>query len=544
MLTCISVEINSYYLCNIKGKDSRDYRSPITDTMEEPIKSNRRIARNAIYLYGRMAVTLAVSLYTSRVVLNMLGVTDFGIYNIVGSIVVLSTALNHSVVNAIQRYLAYYLGKGDEGKLQPVFSNSLILTGFLFIIILLLTETLGLWYINSELKIPADKVPTANIVYQISILTTLVSLLRSPYQMAVTAYERMNFLALSSIAESIIKLVLVLCLAFSDSDRLVMYALLMLLLTAIVTVIYITYCRHSFKYTRFSLRGDKKLLKEMGSFSGWSVCTSISDMGYQQGIGLVLNYFCGVAYNATLGITNQIKGAVFSFCANLQTAFNPQIVKTYAAGDTEYCSGLTGRACKFSYYLMLLICLPVMLNIDMILKAWLVSPPPECSIFVNLMLSFCLVDSLVGPLWTAAQASGRIKVYNIVSSILLLMNLPASWIALKAGMPAWSIIAVQIIFDALTLGYRIGFVARIRLFTVAGFLRKVLRPVAMVSAICTAVCLLIHKSYIPDSWPYLLGSTLLILPTTALMIYLLGLDSQEKGFVKSLIHKFTSRHHS
>lgn len=512
--------------------------------MNEPIKSNRRIARNAIYLYGRMAVTLVVSLYTSRVVLNMLGVTDFGIYNIVGSIVVMSTALNYSVVNAIQRYMAYYLGKEDESKLQPVFSNSLILTGFLLIVIILLTESVGLWYVNSQLKIPDDKVAAANIVYQLSIMTTLVSLLRSPYQMAVTAYERMNFLALSSIAESIIKLGLVLCLAFSDFGRLVIYALLMLFLATTITIIYIVYCHRNFSCTHFSLRGDRKLLKEMGNFSGWSVCTSISDMGYQQGIGLVLNYFCGVAYNATLGITNQIKAAVFSFCANLQTAFNPQIVKTYAADDREYCSGLIGRACKFSYFLMLLICLPVMLNIDMILKIWLVTPPPECSIFVNLMLAFCLVDSLVGPLWTAAQASGRIKVYNIITSALLLMNLPGSWIALKMGMPAWSIIAVQIILNAITLCYRIGFMANIRLLSVAEFLQKIMRPAGIVTVVCTALCLLVHQFFIPDSWLFLLGSIFIIFSTTGLLIYFLGLDREEKGFVNFLIHKLTNRIHT
>ena len=193
---------------------------------------------------------------------------------------------------------------------------------------------------------------------------------------------------------------------------------------------------------------------------------------------------------------------------------------------------------------MLLICLPVMLNIDMILKIWLITPPPECSIFVNLMLAFCLVDSLVGPLWTAAQASGRIKVYNIITSALLLMNLPGSWIALKMGMPAWSIIAVQIILNAITLCYRIGFMANIRLLSVAEFLQKIMRPAGIVTVVCTALSLLVHQFFIPDSWLFLLGSIFIIFSTTGLLIYFLGLDREEKEFVNSLIHKLTNRIHT
>lgn len=193
---------------------------------------------------------------------------------------------------------------------------------------------------------------------------------------------------------------------------------------------------------------------------------------------------------------------------------------------------------------MLLICLPVMLNIDMILKIWLITPPPECSIFVNLMLVFCLIDSLVGPLWTAAQASGRIKVYNIITSALLLMNLPGSWIALKMGMPAWSIIAVQIILNAITLCYRIGFMANIRLLSVAVFLQKIMRPAGIVTVVCTALCLLVHQFFIPDSWLFLLGSIFIIFSTTGLLIYFLGLDREEKEFVNSLIHKLTNRIHT
>ena len=376
-------------------------------------QDTKRIAKNTIFLYVRMIITMLITLYTSRVILNVLGVEDYGVYNIIAGIVVLLAFLQTAMTNASQRYITYELGKGELESVKKVFSMSMTTHITISLLIFFLAETIGLWFINTQLNIPANRMLAANWVYQFSILTFIVNLIRIPYNASIIAYENMSFYAYISIIESILKLLIVYVLCISPSDKLILYAILLCGVAIICTFIYKIYCCKKFLTCNYTYFWDKKLYWQLMRFSGWTMLGGISNVSAQQGGNILLNMYNGVVSNAAFGIANQVSYAVYAFSSNFQIAFNPQITKLHAVGDSLHLNNLVNKASLFSYYLMLLFAVPFMINTEIILKLWLKNVPEYTVGFCQLMVVYQLIDAFQAPLNTLIFSTGKIKNYNI-----------------------------------------------------------------------------------------------------------------------------------
>lgn len=494
--------------------------------------NNKRIAKNTLFLYFRMILVMGVTLYTSRVVLNVLGVDDYGIYNLVGGVVVLFSFLKGAVTTAIQRYLNFAIGKSDINYEQRVFSSSLVIFLWFNTILLLLLETIGLWFLNNELTIPINRIYDTNILYQFTILTFIVNIFRIPYDAMIIAHERMTFYAYISIIEAIMKLLIVYLLIIIPSNKLILYGVLISIVTIITNFIYIIYVKQCFTVrNRFHL--DKKLSKEMLSFSSWNILGGLADVGYQQGTSMILNIFHGVAFNATMGITNQVKTAIFSFVGNLLTASNPQIIKKYASGEIDAFQTLVLRISKFAFFLILTIAIPLIINMDYILSIWLNKIPPMTTLFCQLIVTFCLFNSLTGPLWTAAQAHGQIKNYQIISSIILLLNLPLSYLFLYWKYSPITILIIQIVIVIITSIYRVIYLRNRKLLVYRRYVKDVIIPIASVSTISFLISFLIAFNY-EGITRFLISSPLCIL-ITGTCIFSLGFSQHERNLFLNII---------
>ncbi len=495
---------------------------------------NKRIAKNTIYLYFRMILVMGVTLYTSRIVLKALGIDNFGIYNVVGGVVVLFSFLKGSITTAIQRYLNYALGRGDLDYEQKVFSTSVYILLFISLIIFIILETVGLWFINTQLTLPPDSQTETNIVYQLSILTFIFNIIRVPYDSLIMAHERMSFYAYISILEAVLKLAVAFMLLMFMTNKLILYAFLVLTVTILIDAIYLLYCKRRYSIRTFGFY-DSNTRKELTSFSGWNIFGGIADMGYQQGTNIILNIFFGVAYNATMGITNQVKNAVFSFVRNLLTASNPQIFKLHASGDTAGFQKLILRVSKLAFFLFLFIAVPLIFNMNYILYLWLSEVPPMTALFCILTIIFCMIDSLIGPLWTAAQAYGSIKKYQILSSTILLLNLPFTYISYKLGQPPYSLLVIQCILVIVSLIYRVAFLSEKNLISIRDYSVQVIAPITIVVGIVFIGCHSINHFIPYDGLKRLLINTPLYVFITTLSIWFIGFSSIERSSITGMI---------
>ena len=507
--------------------------------MSNQESNSKRIAKNTLLLYFRMILIMVVSLYTSRIILNELGVEDFGIYNLVAGVVILFSFLSNAMITATQRYLSIAIGKKDEKYIQAVFSTSLLSQFFLIFFIFLAAETIGLWLINAKLEIPADRMSATNFVYQLAILTTCVNIIRIPYNASIIANERMSFFAYVSIVETFLKLAVVWALAITPGDKLVIYSFLLLLVAIVIDIAYWYYCQRFLLANKFYLKTNKKLFVELTSFSVWNLFGGLADIGYKQGTNIILNLFWGVSINAVLGITNQIRNALVPFIGNLQLAVNPQMVKSYALGDYEYFKILVYRISKYSYFLMLIIVFPIIFNIDLILELWLKNPPEHTAIFAILTSVYCLVDSLTGPLWAAMQAGGKIKRFQIVTGICLLLNLPVSYLFLMYGYAPSVVLIIQIVITGFTVGVRVLFVKYYLQFSIRNYVREVIFPIVFVTALSLPIALYI---YAETGGYYRLLLFILFVPMMCYIIYVCGTCKSEKEMVmRSIRTKFLKR---
>ncbi len=324
-------------------------------------ENNKRIAKNTMFLYVRMFFIMAVSLYTSRVVLSTLGVDDFGIYNVVGGVVSMFGFLNGALAVCTQRYLNYELGRGDANRLQKVFITSLTIHALISIIVVILAETIGLWFLYNKMTIPDARMNAAFWVYQFSIITTVVLMMSVPYNAAIIAHEKMSAFAYISVLEVILRLAIVFLLQIGNFDRLIFYAFLMLVVQMSIRVIYGLYCNKHFCETKFRMLWDGTLFREMLGFSGWSIFGNLAGVASTQGLNILLNMFFNPIVNAARGISVQVQNALMQFSVNFQTAMNPQITKSYATGDYNYMHGLIYRSSKFTFFLLYLFSLPIIL---------------------------------------------------------------------------------------------------------------------------------------------------------------------------------------
>lgn len=501
--------------------------------------SNKRIARNTMMLYIRMFVIMGVTLYMSRVVLDALGVDDYGIYNIVGGIVVLFAFINGAMTTAVQRFLNYDLGRNDTGEAQRDFAASLNIYLGISVLFIILAETVGLWFLDTYINIPPTRADAAWWAYQLTVLTTVLNMLRTVYNAAIIAHERMSFYAYTSIIEAALRLGVAFAI-FMFPDRLISYAALLAAVSLIILAWYMVYCRAKFEICRHhTFTYEKARYRGLIGFSGWSMLGAMANTGAQQGCNVLMNIFFGVASNAALGIANQVNSAIYNFLSNFQTAFNPQIVKTYAAGEKENFTNLLINASKYSYFLMLMIIIPLYICCDEVLGLWLTEVPQHSASFCKLMFMFTMVDALQGPLWVSVQATGKIRNYQILMSILILSSLPVSYVLLKFIKVAEVILAVRVLANVVTAVARVIYLRKLLDFPIARYLKEVIAISLIVTAIAVVVPFATYECL--AGWTKVTVTIIVSILSTVLTIFFIGMKRNERNFVLKMLKQFAHR---
>ena len=498
--------------------------------------NNKRIAKNTVFLYFRMFVMMIVSLFTSRVVLDVLGTEDYGIYNIIGGVIVLFSFLNAALNAATQRFINFNLGKNDLKQANSVFCMSLNVYALLSVVIVILAETIGLWFVNTQLNIPAERMDAANWVYQCTILTFIINLIRIPYNASILAYERMDFYAYTSLGEAVLKLLVVYLLYVSFYDKLIVYALLYTVVPLLITIIYKLFCIRNFEICLYRRTWDKHIFQGLFGFTGWSLFGSLATMSAQQGLNILINVFYGVTVNAAVGIANQVCGTVNQFVSNFQMAFRPQIVKDYAAGEFDRFYRLIFSSSKFSFYLMFLLTLPIMLTIDTILSIWLVDVPQYTAIFCQLILIILIIEATAAPLWMSVEAKGNIRNYQILMSCVILLNFPLSYMALNFGFPVYTVWCMKIFVTLLVFATRCWYINKKLGFPLKDYCKEVLLSIFMVSIIGLPIPLVIKMS-IDGLWVNFISVIVTSVLVAIIDIYMIGLNSSERRIVKDILQK-------
>lgn len=489
--------------------------------------SNQRLAQNTFYLYVRMILLMLVALYTSRVVINVLGVEDFGVYNIIGGIVVLFSFLNNAMTSATQRFFSYELGRNDEMQLKKVFNTSLVCHFFVSIIVAFLGETIGLWFVYTQLNIPPDRIMAAHWVYQLSILTFVLNVMRVPYNAIIISYERMSLYAYITIAEASFKLIAVFLLYYSPTDKLVLYAILMALVPFLCNLVYLFYCKSQFLCCKsFVLVRERAIYRKLSSFFGWSLLGGASNVGAQHGGNILINLFHGVTANAGFGVANQASHAVSTFVNNFQTAFNPQLVKLYAQGNIVELNRLMMRTSLFSFYLMWILSLPLIINMPFILQLWLKTVPPYADLFCILMLMYYLVDAIQAPLFMTIYATGSIRTYQIWLSAIIVLNIPISWLLLILGYSPVAVIAVRLILNIITSLIRTFYIKNLIAFDFRNYVVNVVGRAVLIAILSTIIIVLIKVTFarIIGEYAMVLSSFIIV----CLITWFLGLVKSER----------------
>lgn len=506
--------------------------------MSETSTNNKRIAINTLLLYVRMLFTMVITLYTSRVVLQVLGADDFGIYNIVGGVVVLFSFLTNAMTSSTQRFLNYNLGLKDESKVAHVFNTSILTHFTIFLLVLILSETIGLWFVMTQLNIPEGRETATIWVYQMSVITTLISIMVIPYRASIIASERMNIFAYVSVIEVVLRLVVVLFLPFISYDSLIIYSILITLVALLTFLIYQIECRRKLSFTEINISWDKHQYKEMMSFSGWYLFGGMAMVGAKQGTNILINIFFNVTVNAAVGIANQVRNAVFGFVSSFQTAFNPQIVKLFAANEMEQLRSLIYRSTKFSYYLLFIITFPILLFCKDILSMWLGNVPDYAVVFTQLVLLSSFSEALSAPLWTAIGATGKVQRYQLLVSLLIILDVPLVYVAFKLGMSPIIAFVINLIVNVLAYIYRLVYIKTIVPYQIVEYFQRVIVPCCIVTVFSIPIPFLIRE-YNTSFNALLLSIVSVVL--SCMIVFLVGLDKSEKHFFIKMLNKIIKR---
>lgn len=501
------------------------------------LSNNKRIARNALFLYLRMLLTMAVSLYTSRVILGALGVEDYGIWNVVAGVVGMFSFLNASMAGCTNRFLAYELGRGDYERLQKVFSSSLTIHILIAALVLLLGETIGLWFLNEKLVIPPERMDAANIIYQMTITSCMLTITQVPYNAMIMANERMNIYAYVEMGNVCLRLAIVYALVHSPSDKLVTYGVLTLLVTFGIAVFYRFYCTFNLPACRFRLSMDKAIVKPMLGFSVWDLYGNASVMARTQGVNMLLNMFFTATMNAANGIATNVQGAVMSFAGNVLSAFRPQIVKTYANGEYAAMTRLIRRASVYTTFLLLVFTIPLLMEIDYVLTLWLKNPPPYASTLCMYVLLFNVFANLSTVLVSGVHATGFIKRSSFINGTLYLLVIPVSYLAYRMGMKAeWAyIFNLVAVCGGMTQN---AFVLSryVQEFSKRIFFTSTLMRMAACSLIATGLVLPLHflmqSSFIRLCATFVVSSSVL-----SVLFYLFLFDNGERKFIRDKVRQ-------
>ena len=499
--------------------------------------ANRRVAKNTIFLSIRMLIVLCINLYATRVVLSTLGVEDYGIYNVVCGFVSLFAFLNSSLSNGIQRFYNYELGKNGDSGLDKIYTSALIIQIIVILIVILLTETVGLWYLDNKMVIPYDRLLTARSIYQLSILSFVLVILQSPFSAAVLAFERMDYYAVVSVVITILKLIAALLLPCFVVDRLLLYSVFLVIISIIEFLLYYVYVKISFKTIKCNVLVDSSLFKSMCVFSGWNIFGTFSGIMKEQGVNLVLNFFCGPVVNAARAIANQVSGGLQSFVSNLTIPVRPQVIKSYAAGDIIRTMSLTFTISKLSCYFIYILALPIIAEIDFILKIWLGSNIPDfTSSFVIIIILTSFLSNLNAAVSGVVHASGKMKLYQISTSLAGLLSVPLSYLVLRFyGNPQ---LALLMVFVAMLLVQVVSLyiLKRIVPFSMFQYLKEVIFPLIIVIGTTWFIPLLIDCLSLVELANFVVTAIASIF-AVSFSIYMFGLSQSEKLILKQLIYK-------
>ena len=491
-------------------------------------------------LYVRMLFIMVVQLFTSRVVLNTLGVVDYGLYNVVGGIVTMFAFLNGAMVTSTQRYITFELGKGNMQRLKEVFTTCVQIHLIISLIIIILGETVGLWFLYDKMVIPADRFTAAMWVYQISILTMCVQVMSVPYNSDIVAHEQMGVFAAISVIEVVLKLAVVYMLVIGNFDKLTMYAILIACVQLLVQLLYKSYCNRHFIESKIIRIFDIQLAKEMSKFMGWNIWGNLAGTLFGTGLNLLLNVFFGPVVNAARAVAVQVETAIAQFSSNFLMAVNPQITKLYAQGNLQDMHKLLFQASKFTFILMLVISLPVVVETDMILKVWLKIVPDYTVIFLRLLLAIVIIDSVARPLMTAAAATGDVKLYQSLIGGILLSIVPIAYVVLKLGGSPVSVYVVHLVICIIAFLTRLWVIKPMIKLSIRQYFSSVILRCALVLAVSLPLCLMVKRLL-----PVGILPTITVCAVSVLMSlvasYFLGLTSVERKFLQSkcldIIHK-------
>jgi len=500
--------------------------------------NNKRIAKNTMMLYFRMLLTMGVSLYTVRVVLDTLGTVDYGLYNVVGGVVAMFAFLSGTMASASQRFFAFELGRNNPEQLKKTFSMTMNIYILIGVIILALAETIGLWFLNNKMTIPPERMDAAHWVYQFSILSFMMTMFTIPYNAAIIAHEEMKIYAWVSILEVILRLLIVYLLVVFSFDKLQLYAILVFAITTLITFIYRLYCKRKFEECTYSFYWNQRLFSEIATYSGWNLLGSMASIFKNQGVNIILNLFFDPVVNAARAIAYQLYTRINQFVTNFFTAVNPQLVKYYAAKEKEKMFDLIFKSAKLAFFLLFLITTPIILNTHFILTIWLKEVPPYVVLFTRLVLINALIDSLAMPLITSALATGRIKWYQITVGGTMLLNLPLSYVLLQNGLPAVTPFYVGIAIAIVNLFLRLILLRNMIQLPLKDFINKVILRAVFVSSVVYGIAL-IYLNYHPETDNLLSFVTTLLagFVLSLATIYTIGLTQTDRSLITNLVNK-------
>ena len=504
--------------------------------MESDQNKSSRIAKNTLVLFLRMLLVIGVGLYTSRIVLDILGIENFGIYNVVGAIVILFSFFQNALTNATYRYFAYDLGTNNILHLKRTFSMAINVHAILAIALFFISETVGLYFLNTKLNIAANRMFAANIAYQFSILSFCANVLKTPYNSSIIAHEKMSFFALTSIIEAVLKLLIVFALTLFNADKLILYACLTFIIALLLLFCFHLYCRKQFTECTYVRSWDKPLLNKMLKYSCWSMTVNGADVCGNQSIVFFFNIFFGVVANAALGFANQVEGCLNLFLHSFTQAYNPQIIKSYASKDYSYFYKLLFSTSKLTFYLLFLLAVPILLNIDYILELWLKEVPKDTSVFVIVLVVYCLIDAYSAPLWIGVHATGKLKGHQLLISTIKILYIPLAYLLLKNGFSASSALAVKAGLNFVCSIVRPCYVNKLYNLPLKRYFLKVFIPVYGITLFTLVPTLYVNNFFDKDLQKTII-TTIFFEAIALFLIYIWGTNKKEKIFIKQLVKR-------
>lgn len=481
-------------------------------------------------MYFRMFVTMALGLYTSRVVLRVLGVEDYGLFNVVGGIIAMFGFLNGAMTNTTSRYITFYLGKKDHEKLSNIFSLTFLIHATIALIIIILGETVGLWYLYEKLVVPEGRFDAAFWLYQLSIASTVISILYVPFNAAIIAHERMGAFAYISIIDATLKLFAVIILAWVPFDKLIFYGSLIFFIQIFDVSIYFSYSKLHFPETKLKIYWNRALFNEMFGFASWSLLGNFSFIFFTQGINLMLNAFCGPAVNAARGIAIQVDGVIKNFAASVQTAINPQIIKSYAENNIGRMFELVFASSKFCFYLLFLLSLPIMIEAERFLQLWLGQVPGHAVNFIRITLINVIMDALVNPMFTSNLATGKVKIYHICISIVSYSFMPITYFAIKLTALPESVFISTLVCTIIGIIVRIFILKKQIALPILLYFKRVLIPIFSVITISTSFALATYHIIDKTPWSFIITTTINTIFILA-SVYFIGITKEERYFI-------------